>query len=217
MYGMLKDFGLEAYLAGIIILISMAYERIKEHQVQNLKATKEQLDAITSLLEDKEKMQNKFLVEQVFNYKFGSYIPFTVISLLLTFKNPTEAINKWVLAKTNLVTDFESARFEFRGRLVSSQYRKNWVWANITGYFIFSFLGLGLLFSLPKVFVAVHYSWVIGSGALVLYLLYFSYEFIMSAKRIRAAQEIMEEFKEMEKHNKLLNEDIGADAPLPVI
>jgi hypothetical protein len=46
----------------------MAYKRIKEHQALNLKATKKQLDAITSLLEDKEKMKNKFLVEQVFNY-----------------------------------------------------------------------------------------------------------------------------------------------------
>jgi hypothetical protein len=194
----------------------MAYKRIKEHQALNLKATKEQLDAITSLLEDKEKMKNKFLVEQVFNYKFGNYIPFTVISLLLSFKNPTEAINNWVIAKSNLITEFEPARFSFRGRMGSKKYRATWVWVNIAGYFIFSFFGLGLLFSLPKVFVAVHYSWVIGAGAFVLCLLYFSYEFIMSARSIRVAQVIMEEFEKIEKNNKQRNSDSGTDAPPPV-
>ena len=158
-------------------------------------------DRITSLLEDDTKMQNKFLVEQVFHYKFSSYIPYAVISLLITFENPTEAINNWILAKRNLVTKLDPAQFKYRGRLASSLYRKNCVRIYALGYFLFSFLGFGLLFNLPKIFISVHYWWIVGSGALVLYLLYFSYEFIMSAKRIKAAEEIMEEFEKRERHN----------------
>jgi hypothetical protein len=199
MYGILKDFGLPAYLVGIAILVSIAYKRIKEHQVKNLHSTKEQLDAITSLITDDEKMKNKFLVEQVFHYKFGNYIPFSIIKVLLTFNNPTEAIKNWVLAKRHLITKHEPIRFEYRSRLLTKKYRRNWLRILFIGYFSFATLGLGILFSMPRIFVSVHYAWIIGSGVLVLYMLYVAYEFILSAQRIKAAEEIMEEVKTMEK------------------
>lgn len=212
MYGILKDFGLPTYLAGIIILVSLAYKRIKEHQAKNLSSSKEQLEAIVALLSDKEKMTNKFLIEQVFNYKFREYIPYRVIMILLEFENPTEGIKQWILGKNHLTTDLNTNRIGFYGRMVSESYRNTWRYIGVIGYFLFSFAGLGLLLSLPKIFVAVHYAWVIGSGVLVLYLLWVAYEFMTSALKIKAAESIIKEFHRYEKLNNVLNKDAPVDA-----
>lgn len=200
MYSILKDFGLPAYLAGIIILVSLAYKRIKEHQVKNFGTTKDQLDAIILLFSDNEKMANKFLVEQVFNYKFKEHIPYNVIKILLEFENPSEAIKNWILGKHHLTIEPYQSQIGYRGRMVSESYRKTWYRIDFVGYFVFTFAGCGILFSLPKIFVAVHYAWVIGSGVLVLYFLGIAYEFITSALKIKAADAIMKAFTGYEQH-----------------
>lgn len=202
MYSILKDFGLPAYLAGIIILVSLAYKRIKEHQANSLNASKEQLEAIVALLSDNEKMANKFLVEQVFNYKFKEYIPYNVIKILLEFESPTEAIKNWIWGKRHLTIEPYQSQIGFRGPMTSECYRKTWYRIDFVGYFLFAFAGCGILFSLPKIFVAAHYAWVIGSGVLVLYLLWIAYEFITSALKIKAAEAIMKGFTDYQKQCK---------------
>jgi hypothetical protein len=130
LYSILKDFGLPAYLAGIIILVSLAYKRIKEHQANSLNASKEQLEAIVALLSDNEKMANKFLVEQVFNYKFKEYIPYNVIKILLEFESPTEAIKNWIWGKRHLTIEPYQSQIGFRGPMTSECYRKTWYQEN---------------------------------------------------------------------------------------
>ncbi len=207
MFNFLKDFGFPAYVVGVITLITLGYKRIKELQEHNLKSTKEQLDSITELFTNEQKLNNKFLVEQVFQYKFKSYIPAKIIFLLLHTENPTSSFKDYIFGKRYLKCDIDDTNISYSKEMKCGNYRKKWFFINLVGYFIFAFIGLGGLLYLTKIDKYLGFPWFVASIPLVLYFLWVAYEFIMSALRIKAAEKIMNEIEYKEIHNDRVNLD----------
>ncbi len=207
MFNFLKDLGFPAYVVGVITLISIGYKQIKEFQERNLKSTKEQLDTMTELLLSSEKLNNKFLVEQVFQYKFKAYIPHNIILLLLKTENPTSSFKDYIFARRYLKCDIGDSNISYIKKMESQSYRKKWYIINILGYIIFSFLGLGGLLNLAKINKYLGFSWMIVTIPLVMYFLWVAYEFMMSSLRIKAAENIMKEVELDNAHNNRVNSD----------
>lgn len=207
MFNFLKDLGFPAYVVGVITLISIGYKQIKELQERNLKSTKEQLDTMTELLLNNEKLNNKFLVEQVFQYKFKAYIPHNIILLLLKTKNPTSSFNDYIFARRYLQCDIGDSNISYIKKMESQSYRKKWYIINTLGYFIFAFLGLGGILNLAKINKHLGFSWMIVTIPLVLYFLWVAYEFVMSSQRINAAESIMKEVELDNAYNNRVNSD----------
>ena len=201
MFNFLKDLGFPAYVVGVITLISVGYKRIKEFQERNLKSTKEQLDTMTELLLNEKKLNNKFLVEQVFQYKFKTSIPYTIIVLLLNTESPTSSFKDYVFARRYLKFDLGDSNISYKKNMASQSHRKKWHIINVVGYFIFAFLGLGGLFYLDKINRYFGFTWMIVTIPLVFYFLWVAYEFIMSSLRIKAAENIMKEVEWKKTHN----------------
>lgn len=202
MFSFLKDFGLPAYIVGVITLVALGYKKAKELQEHSLNTTKEQLDSITDLFSDEEKRNNAFIVEQVFHYKFKSYVPAKIIFRLLGAQNPTSSIKDYIYGRRHLKYDSGDIDISYHGKMSCSKYRKKWKLVNITGYFVFAFLGLGLLMFLPSLEKAIGFPWLIASIPLILYFLWVAYEFMTSAMRINAAERVMNEVVYDESHNK---------------
>ena len=207
MFNFLKDLGFPAYVVGVITLISIGYKKIKELQERNLKSTKEQLDTMSELLLNSEKLNNKFLVEQVFQYKFKAYIPHNIILLLLKTENPTSSFKDYIFSRRYLKCDIGDSNISYIEKMESQSYRKKWYIINILGYFIFSFLGLGGILNLAKINKYLGFSWMIVTIPLVLYFLWVAYEFMMSSLRIKAAENIMKEVELGNAHNNRVNSD----------
>jgi len=212
MFDFLKDLGFPAYVAGVMTLISIGYKQIKEFQERNLKSTKEQLDTMAELFLNSEKLSNKFLVEQVFQYKFKTYIPHNIITLLLKTKNPTSSLKDYIFARRYLKFDTSDSNVSYTKKMVSHSHRKMWYIIYVAGYFVFAFLGLGCLFYLDKINKHLGFSWMIVTIPLIFYFLFVAYEFLMSSLRIKAAENIMKEVELDNAHNNRVNSD---DKPPP--
>lgn len=208
MFDFLKDLGFSGYVVGVISLIVFGYKKIKELQESNLKSTKEQLDTMTELLLNKKKLENKFLVEQVFQYKFKTCIPYNVISLLLKTDNPTSSFKNYISARRHLKFDIDDSNISYNKKMKSQSYRNGWYYLNILGYSVCAFLGLGGLFYLTEIEKYLGFSWVIVTTPLILYFLWMAYEFMMSALRIKAAEKIMKEVEWNNAHNKKIQRTV---------
>lgn len=207
MFNFLKDFGVPAHVVAIITLITLLYKAVKKFQKRNLKTTKERLDSIISLFADKEAQKDKFIVEQVFQYKFKSYIPAKVIFCLLDTDSPTSSIKNYILGKRHLKYEFNDSDLSYRGKMENPNHRQKWGIFNKIGYLIFAFMGVGLLYSLSIIYRHLGFPWLITLIPFILYFLWIAYEFLLSALSIRAAERIMNELDYKVTHNNAINLD----------
>ncbi len=191
--GFLKDFGLPAYVVATISLIVYSYKKFKEVQERKNKITKEQLDSIIEHFEKEDALTNNFVLEQVFEYKFKSYIPAKAIRYLLQCANPTYSIKNYILGKSNLVFNFDNEEFSYRGKLSNELYRKRSKFFSITIYFVFAFMGLGIVLNSANIAKYLDFPWVIALIPLSIYFLFIAYDSVMSAIKISSAEDIMRE------------------------
>jgi len=193
MFNFLKDFGVPGVAVAIITLVVFLYKRAKELQVSTQKITKEQLDAMIELYDSKDRRNNAFIVEQVFNFKFKAYIQHSVIQILLKTNNPTEAIQNYKLGKLHLELVRGENLIKYRKKMKDIEYRKKLKFIYITFYFILFSSAGGLMYSLNWVNDHLGYQVMILTISVIIIFLWAAYESLMSAGRVVGAERLMDE------------------------
>lgn len=199
MFDFLKDLGAPPYLAGGLGLLMYAIKKYLEIKKDNLKTTKSQLDALIDTMTDEKKSKEKFIVEQVFSYKFKTSIPYSVISILLNTENPSLSISDYIKGRMHLDIDKNGNRFVYKTKIKKIKYRKIWkIIYNIT-YLCFA-VPSALLFAIaPSMWknAGLMHALVILVFALSLFI--FAYFSLHSGTSIIAAERIMEQFQTKSK------------------
>jgi len=186
-----------AVVSATIVIFLYRYRHAKSAQEYKLKTSKEQLDSIVDLYtvtKDKnDNSQNRFVVEQVFNYKFKFYIQFAVIQILLDLDNPTEAIMNYKIGKVHLELNKENGKLEYREKMKSETYREKWKKINISLYFINSTIGVGIFFSAKLIHESLGYIAMAISFFYALIFLWGAFESGSYSGKILAAERLMKE------------------------
>ena len=88
----LKSFGIAPFITITLLIAGYIYKVLKNREENKIQIRKEQIEKIFELYTDNNKKDNKFILEDVFSYRFGTNIPYDTL-ILLTSKNNIMPLN----------------------------------------------------------------------------------------------------------------------------
>lgn len=94
----------------LIYIIKWSLE-IKENKY---KIRSEQLDKLFKFYQDENLTKDRFLYEEIITYRFGTYIPYDVISILMKLKNPTYALKNYAKGQNLLELTNNSTSIKYK-------------------------------------------------------------------------------------------------------
>lgn len=97
-----ESIGIESTITIVIFVLIYFAKRFLENRENSYKTRTEQLDKLLKFFQDETIVKNCFLYEEVFVHRFGTYIPYEVIELLMKCKNPTYALTNYAKGKNLL-------------------------------------------------------------------------------------------------------------------
>ena len=146
-----QSYGVPSVLLLAGMLISRLYYKFKVDTETVRKLKHEEIQLLLTILSDKNANQ-KFLIEQIIETKYGRPISWREISYLLKLVSPSEALSLYADSHYWIEFPYSSNKPEFRGYFQKPIYRKWRKRFNVGSYFFLSFSTLIVFISFPWIF-----------------------------------------------------------------
>jgi len=132
--------GLDLALTLTIFLSLHLYRKYKLHQENQRVVRQEQMEMFLKVFSGDLK-KDRFVVEQVFENKFGCGLSYGEINYFLKFSNPTELLSKYIKGRSYFDFKVDSKYPRIKQSLNSKLFRFAVSSKNVVGYFLSAFLG----------------------------------------------------------------------------
>lgn len=146
-----QSYGVPSIILLAGILISRLYYKFKVDTETVRKLKHEEIQLLSTILSDKNANQ-KFLIEQVIETKYGRPISWREISYLMKLASPSEALSLYADANYWIEFPYSNGKPKYRGLFQKPNYRKWRKRFNVGSYFFLSFITLIVFISLPWIF-----------------------------------------------------------------
>lgn len=150
-----QSFGVPSVIVLAGIFISRLYYKYKLNVEIVRKFKNEELQLLSTILSDKH-INQKFLIEQIIETKYGRPVSWREISYLMKLASPSEALSLYSDSNYWIEFPYESDKPKFRGFFEKPNYRKWRKRFNIGSYFLLSFSALIAFLSSPWIFTNIN-------------------------------------------------------------
>ena len=184
--------------AGPVITALVLFLRVlRQYQPvgKNKKREHESLEFISSFLAFDLSKRNRLVVEHAFEAYLSKRLSYEEIILLMQLNNPLASIKLFIKSRQHVTFNPETKGFEYK-KPYSTVWKRNIYKAIYTlFYFIFSMLGLFLLFYFPDIIGSTRPVMYFPLGLLVFIFLLIAYYFLEDMASIFAADQLLVEIK----------------------
>lgn len=157
-FNTLENYGFPAILILFAFLIAKFYFRYKTQTEDVRKLKNEEIRLLSETLAN-ETPYKIFLLEQLFETKYGRSMSWREISFLMKLASPSEAMSLYADSFYFVDFPYEEISPTYRGHLKSDKYRKSRKSWNVICYFIMSAFGLLGLWLTPWIYVHLEPAW----------------------------------------------------------
>lgn len=181
-----NEFGFDIVIGLTVFLSIHLYKKYKLHQENHKLVRQEQVETFINVFSNKSS-NNKFIVEQVFENKFGSSLSYREIDYFLQFSNPTELISNYIRSRSYFSFPENKNSPEIKSRYTKRLVKIAIPIKDLGGYFIFSALGLACILYSYQIMAIYGPTSFVASCAFGVYLVFVALLFLQQNMNYNAA------------------------------
>lgn len=183
--------GISIYLIAAIFLLVKTYPVLKNYTNDRRIFKKDELDKMFQLFSENKYFENRFLYEQVIEYKYNKALAYREIEFILGLESPSEAFNDYIISKEYLAFTPQDSKPYLKGLCNRRAFRQFFKFINFISYFFFAMIGFGLIPIIGIKLIGVSPWFWAASLFFSLYCLVAAYLFVRDFWAIKAGERFM--------------------------